>query len=337
MGCMMTRQTYVEYLISTQINYTCSNLAKHMEGMTHHQVSDYLRNERLTSNHLWELASHLIDDSSSSYLIIDDSVQNKQYSRSIEMVKRQYSGAVGGLVRGISVVNLVHTNGQGDFCPVDFRIYAKTYDGKTKNDHFQEMLCRAMSDKQLKAKTVLFDSWYASWKNLKLVNCLGLTFYTPLKTNRLISLDNGDSWYHLDEIKWTKQMLDEGIFVRLSKIPFTVKLFKLVATNGDIDWVVTNDLDSAITTQVAQDANDVRWEVEQFHREFKQLTGSEKCQCRKQRSQRNHLSNCYHAWLTLKATARTCQQTVYQLKHNLLSNYLRAQLRRPTIAAFMPG
>ncbi len=100
---------------------------------------------------------------------------------------------------------------------------------------------------------------------------------------------------------------------------------------------MTNDLDSAITTQVAQDANDVRWEVEQFHREFKQLTGSEKCQCRKQRSQRNHLSNCYHAWLTLKATARTCQQTVYQLKHNLLSNYLRAQLRRPTIAAFMPG
>jgi len=49
----------------------------------------------------------------------------------------------------------------------DFRIYAKQHDGKTKNDHFAEMLQAAVSDKQVQAKTVLFDSWYASWKNLK--------------------------------------------------------------------------------------------------------------------------------------------------------------------------
>ena len=36
----------------------------------------------------------------------------------------------------------------------------------------------------------------------------------------------------------------------------------------------------------------VRWQVEEFHRSFKQLTGSEKCQCRKARSQRNHLACC---------------------------------------------
>ena len=52
--------------------------------------------------------------------------------------------------------------------PLDFRIYAKAADGKTKNDHFQEMLLRAVSDKQVQA-TVL-DSWYGSWQNLKLVD-----------------------------------------------------------------------------------------------------------------------------------------------------------------------
>ena len=98
------------------------------------------------------------------------------------MVKLQYSGAEGGLVRGIAVVNLVHTSGEdGEYYPVDFRIYAKEADGKSKNDHFQEMLLRAVGDKQIQAKTVLFDSWYGSWQNLKLIHRLGLTFYTTLK------------------------------------------------------------------------------------------------------------------------------------------------------------
>lgn len=68
-----------------------------------------------------------------------------------------------------------------------------------------------------------------------------------------------------------------------------MRLFKVVAKNGDIDWVITNDLDEIVTTQVTQEANDVRWQVGGFYRELKQLTGSEKCQCRKGRSQRNHL------------------------------------------------
>ena len=78
----------------------------------------------------------------------------------------------------------------------------------------------------------------------------------------------------------------------------------------------------------------MRWEVEQFHRELKQLTGSEKCQCRKQRSQRNHLACCYHAWFTMKVKAIELQKTIYQVKTDLLTDYLRAELRSPRIPAF---
>ena len=103
---MITKQKYVEYLVSTPINYTCTNLAEHLEGMSHDVVSDFLKRERLTASHLWELVAGQIEDSPDAYLIIDDSVQDKRYARSIEMVKLQYSGAEGGLVRGIAVVNL---------------------------------------------------------------------------------------------------------------------------------------------------------------------------------------------------------------------------------------
>jgi hypothetical protein len=84
---MITKQKYVEYLISTPINYTCTNLADHLEGVSHDAVSDYLKQERLTARHVWELVVGLIDDSPEAVLILDDSVQDKRYSHSIEMVK----------------------------------------------------------------------------------------------------------------------------------------------------------------------------------------------------------------------------------------------------------
>ena len=335
---MITKQKYVEYLLSTPINYTCTNLADHLEGVSHDVVGNYLKRERLTARHLWELAQGLIDDHPNAYLIIDDSVQDKRYSRSIELVKRQYSGAEGGLVRGIGVVNLVHTTGkEGAHYPIDFRIYAKEADGKTKNDHFQEMLLRALDEKQIQAKTILFDTWYASWKNLKLVHRLGLIFYTTLKSNRVVSLSKEDGYVYPKDVDWTTDHLKSGVTIKLNKIPFKVKLFKVVATNGDIDWIITNDLDETVITQVAQEANDVRWQVEEFHRELKQLTGSAQCQCRKARSQRNHLACCYHAWLSLKVQAIRLNKTIYRVRTDLFSDYLRAELRNPSIPAFQPS
>ncbi len=50
------------------------------------------------------------------------------------------------------------------------------------------MLIAAKADKGLKAQTVLFDTWYASVGNLKLVQRLGMVFVTTLKSNRLVSV-----------------------------------------------------------------------------------------------------------------------------------------------------
>ena len=50
------------------------------------------------------------------------------------------------------------------------------------------MLLRAVADKRLQARTILFDSWYAAADNLKLIQRLNLCFFTTLKENRLVSL-----------------------------------------------------------------------------------------------------------------------------------------------------
>ena len=329
---MITKRQYIEYLISTPVNYTCSHLAAHLEGVSHDAVTDYLQREKLTARGLWDLVQPLVKDSEAAYLLVDDSVQNKQYSRKIELVKKQYSGAVHGLVRGIGVINLVHSDGEA-FYPIDYRIYAPEADGKTKNDHFREMLLRAKSDKQIKARTLLFDSWYASVDNLKLIVRLAMFFITTLKDNRLVSLSKEAGYIHLQAIEWTDQRLRDGVSVKLKEVPFKVQLFKVVAPNGDIEWVITNHPEGTFTTPAIQDEHAVRWQIEQLHRELKQLTGSEQCECRKARSQRNHLACCYLAWLSLKVKAIEWGKTLYAAQRDLLSDYLRAELRAPRIPA----
>lgn len=328
---MITKKEYIEYLISTPVNYTCSNLATHLEGVSHDAVTDYLHREKLTAHHLWEQVKPLLKDSMKACLIVDDSVQAKKHARKMELVKRQYSGNEGGVVAGIGVVNLVHTDGE-DYYPIDFRIYAKEMDGKTKNDHFQEMILNAKQNKALEAKTVLFDSWYGSWQNLKLIHRLDMVFFTTLKSNRLVSLSKEEGYIHLDEIDWTAERLAQGVSVKLKKVPFRVQLFKVVAPNGDIDWMITNS-DAPLHVDDVQNADVKRWQVEQLHRELKQLTGIAKCQCRKQRAQRNHIACCYQAWLAIKVKAHSLDKTLYAVVHDLLYEFLRAELRDPRIPA----
>lgn len=69
----------------------------------------------------------------------------------------------------------------------------------------------------------------------------------------------------------------------------------------------------------------------EFHRELKQLTGVEACQGRKARIQRNHIACALLVWTRLKAVAYESGRTIYQIKHGMLSEYLKAQLKHPSV------
>jgi len=66
-----------------------------------------------------------------------------------------------------------------------------------------------------------------------------------------------------------------------------VKLFRVTVSTDRTDYIVTNDLSQNSTDEV-QEANAVRWKVEEFHRGVKQLTGIEACQCRKENSTQSY-------------------------------------------------
>ena len=92
-------------------------------------------------------------------------------------------------------------------------------------------------------------------------------------------------YQRMDELSWNDYEQQHGKLVKIKGFPkdHKVKLFRLVFSHGcplGTDYVVTNDL-AQDDVQATQEACGLRWKIEQFHRETKQLTGLEGCQCRK--------------------------------------------------------
>jgi hypothetical protein len=198
------------------------------------------------------------------------------------------------------------------------------------------MYLRAINDKCIKAQTILFDSWYAAADNLKLIHRTGRFFITTLKKNRKVSASKETGYVNLEDLPWNPETIKHGMLVKLKEIPFQVQLFVIATPTGGIDWVITNQQDDPLCPMKADDVktkNAIRWHIEQFHRDVKQLVGSEKCQCRKARSQRNHLACCYLAWVSLKVYAQSISTTLADAQKKLWSEYLKKELRCPTIQA----
>jgi DDE superfamily endonuclease len=189
----------------TPKNCTCTYLAEHLEEVSHDVGNDFLHQKRFLPRETWKLVKDRLEASKDAVLIVDDSVQDKRYSRFIELVRAQYSGNEHRVIKGIGMVNLVHSGGKdADFYPIDYRVYAPDVDGKTKNDHFAEMVINAIEQKHIQARTILFDGWYASAENLKLIHRRKRIFFTTLRSNRLVSLSKESGYIHLEEIAWTR-------------------------------------------------------------------------------------------------------------------------------------
>jgi len=329
-----SRQIYCQYLLSSQINYTCTNLADHTDGLDHNSVYRYLKGERLRPALIWEKVKDLIVQTPEGYLLFDDTVLDKSYSFEIDGVRRQYSGNAHGVVKGIGIVNLVYYNAERDrYWIIDYRLFDPERDGKTKLAHLNDML-DSVQRRGIQYRTVLMDSWYATTQIMTRLIKEEKIFYCPLKKNRLVDESKGTLPYQaVESLQWTPSEEQTGKTIKVKGFAKDtyLKLFRVVVSTDRTDYIVTNDVTQSDTTAAQQESGH-RWKIEQFHREEKQLTGIGDCECRINRSQRNHLCCAMLTWVCLKNLAYETGQTVYQLKHGLLSDYLRQQLRCPTIA-----
>ncbi len=277
-----TKLDYCQYLLSSQINYTLTNLADHIDNFSHDTINRYLRDQKITPSLLWDNVKHQLQVHKHAYLIFDDTVLDKRYAKKIELTRRQYSGNEHRVLRGIGLVSCVYVNPDtGQFWVIDYRIYDPDGDGKTKLDHVEDMLLGLVHHKQLPCRTVLMDSWYATRNLILLIDSLGKIYYCPLKKNRLVDDTGGVEKYKpLEQLVWNTAELEQGKSIKIRGFPgdTKVKLFRVIVSTDKTEFVVTNDKTQNFT-DAAQQVCDVRWKIEEFHRELKQLTGIEACQC----------------------------------------------------------
>lgn len=335
----VTRLDYCQYLLVSQINYTLTNYAEHTEKFSHDMANRYLAGDELRPRLVWENVQSQVVRSPYGFVVFDDTVLDKRFARRIELVRRQYSGNAHGVIKGIGVVTCVYVNPETDqFWIIDYRIYAPEDDGKSKLNHLLEMLCNVIYQKALPFWAVLMDTWYATKEVMVQIEQYGKIYYCPLKDNRLVDDSGGDQSYRrIDSLHWTDDEWHQGKVIKIKGFPahHRVKVFRVVlSTHGSprgADYIVTNDM-AQDNVEVVQDVCAFRWKVEQFHRETKQLTGIESCQCRKARIVRNHIGCAMLVWVRLKQVAEETQRTIYRVKHDLLDDYLRQQLKSPSVA-----
>ena len=330
-----TRLDYCQYLLSSPVNYTLTNFADHVERMSHDSVNRFLSNEKMTPRLVWDNVRDLITPDDDGCIIFDDTIIDKDFSHKIQMVRRQYSGNAHGIIKGIGMVNCVYVNPKTeDSWIVDYRIFDPDTDGKTKLDHVRDMLSNLVHHKGLPFRRVLMDTWYATRALMLFIEALGKIYYCPLRDNRLVDDSGAIAPYrHVDELEWSDVDLAHGKMIKIRGFPMhhKVKLFRVEVSTHRMDWVVTNDL-SQDALQAAQQACGLRWKIEQFHREAKQLTGLERCQCRKARIQRNHIAAAVLVWVRLADVARQTARSLYRVKHDMLDDFLCQQLKNPTVA-----
>ena len=325
---------YCHFLLAGFENFTQTYFADHTEKWSHDQLNRLLNTHHISAGDLWASVRNDIEFDEDGYLLFDDTVISKQYSKEIEPVRRQWSGSEKRVIAGIGLVTCVYVNPKTHhYWIIDCRIYDPDRDGKTKLEHLQDMLSNAHFVKCLPFRTVLIDAWYASMRVMKAIQSLCKIYYAPLKSNRLVNDSDGvDAHKRVDALTWTEAQRRHGKRVHIKKFPrgHQVKLFRIASASGRTEYIVTNDL-SQSDVEATQQACRLRWKIEQLHRELKQTTGISKCQSRKHRAQRNHIACCLWVWVSLTRAARATGQTIYRLKRSLFDDYIRREIENPSI------
>ncbi|MBV8076718.1 MAG: transposase [Planctomycetaceae bacterium] len=322
-----TDESYIQFLIASPGPVSCTEAARVQPDSpfapAHDSFTRLLNRLEPDPETLWQEAEPLVE-TNRGVLVIDDSTNDKPYAKHIGLVTRHWSGKHKKPVRGINLITLLWTDGDCKI-PCDYRLYSKA-DGKTKNDHFWEMMLMAKG-RGFSPRCVLFDGWYASLENLKQVRDFGWTWLTRLKGNRTVTPGDRRS-RTLDEVAVSSL----GTLLHLKGYGM-IKVFRIDARDGDAEYWATND--PGMDESVRREHAELGFQIENYHRDLKQFCGVEKCQVRSARAQRNHIGMALRAFLRLEWHFFTTGVSAFHAKFGLVRDAVRRYLARPSFT--LPG
>jgi putative transposase len=325
-------EDYIDFLIASQRQFTCTEAARSQpEGESkadipppaHDSFTRFLQRLPQDTEALWNEASNLIDPKS-GLLVIDDTTLDKPYADKMNYVTYHWSGKHHSVVKGINLITMLWTDGKS-LIPCDFKLYNRSIDNLTKNDHFQNMLLKAKNEREMRPSYVLFDSWYSSLKNLKLLRDeLRLHFFTRLKENRKVSPGTRMKNIPIKEV----DIPSDGRVVHLRGYGM-IKVFKVVSsTGGDkVEYWATDDTE--MSKEKNEELSNAAWGIEEYHRGIKQCCGVERAQVRNAKAILSHIQLSIRAFIRLELHRLETGMSWYEAKLSIIRGAIANYLAHP--------
>ena len=326
----VTPTEYIDFLIATPRNASAMEAERSQpacaQGTAHDAYTRLLQRLEPDSTTLWaEVQTEVLG--CEGVLVLDDSVLDKPYARQMGLVHHVWSGKHHRVVKGIDLLTLLWTDGDRHL-PCDYRVYDKPTDSKSKNDHFRDLL-RTAQERGISPQCVLFDGWYSSLDNLKLIRTMKWRWLTRLKANRRVN-HNRTGLQALSKVA----LEATGTIVHLEGYGL-IKVFRIDAKDGSTEYWATDDLqmDELERLKFA----DASWRIEEYHRGLKQVTNVERCQCRLSLSQRNHISLALRAFVIVERWCFRTGVNWLEAKWSIVRDAIRSYRTVPRFRGQMLG
>jgi len=187
----------------------------------------FLERENYTAFDLFQVVKSKIVGNC-GILSVDDTVIDKPYSdpTKTELIDYFWSGKHKKSVKGLNLITLFYTDVNQICVPVNCSEIDKSI-GKTKNEHFREMVNEVLTW-GLQPAWITGDSWYSGKNNLKCVRDHTLSFMFAVKRNRRVSVEKG-TYIQVQSL----EIPDSGLKVYLKGFGF-VKVFRTVSFENTV-------------------------------------------------------------------------------------------------------
>jgi hypothetical protein len=334
---------YADYLISSFSFTTATGMSTALDGaVSHDAITRFLSGREYTNKDLWKLVKPVVREieTEDGVLILDDTIEEKQYTDENDIVAWHYDHVFNRNVKGINILNCVYTSERGTV-PVGCTIVKKDLlftnpeteklkrkSSLTKNEQARELIGAALQN-QIKFRYCLADSWFSSQENMEFVVKRSKHFIFALKSNRLFASSMEDKlngiFQAVKDLKWEEGQVLTGY---LKGMDMLVKLTRQIFTNEDgstgVLYLVTSDLTleyTDITTLYQK-----RWKIEEYHKSVKSNLGLAKSPTKTVTTQTNHFFVASYAYVRLERLARGINLNQFALKTKLYVRALQASM-----------
>lgn len=290
--------SYIRGLVSGY-KITATGLARQF-GFSHDGIT-----RMLVSRFPWKqwfllCINHLFGILQNGYLIIDDTVLAKPFGKLFTHASYIYSSSDDRSIFGYNIVMICWTNGTITI-PLSWRWYKKN--SHTKVEMAMLLLEEIRFKWKIKNCIVLYDSWYAAAKIMRLIKCLGYHFVSQIKKNRKVNN------IPFSALQIRSNHLFEGT------VAGDIRLYYFKHE----DKYYCTDLPTTTTKQI-HETYQVRWKIEEVFRFLKTALKLEKCQATRITAQKTHLVSCILSYLIFQKEQQenTSYQSLYQIHETWL-------------------